>query len=658
MLLLLPGLALAASVSNSELIAESGAVLERSKIDYTKGDYSTDSSNIFDDFSANVKNGLVLPSLEFDPSKPPIFSISTSFSSKSRSVDIRNSPTGYSDLEFENSKASETRKRSLLEYSCSNNIKSQRSQSQNQLNANFPTLNLENIVDDIVKSLTTSENNIKRSITNAVSSNFANMSQYLRPEYLLEKTLDFASSKISQAQCDICKETKVGCNQVFLIAEIYEDGAVKAKVDEMIKSIASRKESQKETGSYLDYDFFPGGCPTSELIRGPSGVGRSIGISTYTETSAKIKEAVESTGKSVQDTAYSICFKSKKTENKDWILNKIKKYSQSIKLHVESTEKCKEENKDPLAILEKSQRKKIDVVKSLDETFSINGLVNKLNKASQTQHKSIIDTLNSYTAGIRAVDNTPPAELDEVITSTNTTTRIPVELDSRFEFAINNIKNKGFNPSLQDALIESLYDLYNVFHLSDFYLKKAKDIMLNIVTTGTNQDSSQEYIRESVNNFKRDLIDHESEAISVMVASKLREDTKLICNSFISSGTLTQKDCFLDAHLSSISSIYTPDFTCQCESTTYTHNIFPNIFVFISGVIKSIEEPFENQSPKETYKDSIASKLRELEIDYLRSIATNLSAIQATANFTMRDSTIKEKDVFKEVLIESIYILR
>jgi hypothetical protein len=75
-------------------------------------------------------------------------------------------------------------------------------------------------------------------------------------------------------------------------------------------------------------------------------------------------------------------------------------------------------------------------------------------------------------------------------------------------------------------------------------------------------------------------------------------------------------------------------------------------------VIKSIEEPFENQSPKETYKDSIASKLRELEIDYLRSIATNLSAIQATANFTMRDSTIKEKDVFKEVLIESIYILR
>ncbi len=647
----------AAPPALSDLIDLNKQNLTKNKSDYLRAKSSTQSSSVSEqpstasDWYSKAKKIFtkknLIPSVEFAPGPKISFSYQATgslfgddFFSGASLTEKKNAKGPIGSLAH--GLPATNKLLNYLDFKC--NAERDHLSRQNSVHTKL-SASIGNMLDELEKT----QSDVKKVVSNQVASFFASIQQLVSPEMAMELIFRFVRSQIAQYTCKVCSINQFGCDGVFLIANFLKIADAELTKVRHGEDKAIFKQIEVEKGSYVDLAFFSV-CPILSIVKGPSGVGRSVGSTVFKDRVEKIRLAAKAAKQTHIEYAMETCIDAEEKKVTSWIADVISKLISTYELSVLTQKKCSAENLDKNTVFDKNSA----VGQALQyELFSgINKQISRINKISQRNTKSAVEyARNMVSFGPpTSIKQDDSKELAFLLEKNSAQFPVIAELDMNVESAKKYVFSEYSTSQSKAVVNELIADIKNFQLVKGFYKKEglslettARSIPKGSALGETDTIKKITTLREV---FFRNLDFYENEFWRTITtppswASTLYES----CSSFDlpESPDITEKMCFFRDYMFEIDYPHEGN-RCDCASSNKAIRLFTPPTIKANHLLEDIEEPIVVTSG--TAPDRLSdykSELLKLEKDYIVNIAAFIIKMETAVSPITHKMSIEEQ---------------
>lgn len=646
------------AMSLEELEGSVPSLISKASIDYVEMKHNDDTKSYADQFKKALRDDFVLPSISFDPNSSFEFSLKAKNSASHRDqfIDIEDKESHTGPVSNLNTQEDQDSKhiQSYASYKC----KQEKAQlSASSLNV---SLNLEDMVEDIMGGLTKMEGDIKNSISNQVSQTFASLSSYFSPEYAFEMIFRAYKSELSMRKCNFCKDTnKLGCGGVFLLAEAYKAPVDAAQKKQITDGIAGDKELQKDSGSAIDTSTGTA-CTTASALSTPSGIHFAEKTRNKSISKGVKKEMVKLTDAEIDSIAMETCTVTSDRAITDKINKALSVLIGSVEMKTRTQKACVDENKKDIVIIDK----RLNLQEEQGKIFfsSINRKIDAVNKNTQKLTGSVMDSVVNAEALFygkpKANDTGYGKAISKLLKDTES-----LEADSVGNVSFN--KNRALDFILQEDsssnakrtasdLVESLAYL---LRFGDYYKLQASDEnAMSVLFLKPDEADTVEFAKDDIENlrfqFEQD-VDFYTGRIWTELSKKMPDDSSVYtCTGFETKIPDEVRKCFLTEQVNRYQDQRSPD-TCSCSSFGFSQDLTPPLIPFIDHLKGEVDPDGVFETYQFTTSDSYEKRyryyLKNRLLDYLEQMKINTLNMKAKVDIRLTVLPLQEQEEIKRL---------
>lgn len=647
------------------------ALIAQSAIDYTKlthtgqevGEISGAdmAANYKTQFKRMLKNDLAVPTVQFDPNSRFEFSlkVKNNVNHRKQFIDIEDKK-GYSGniSNLTNQKDSANKHiQNYTSYKCS-------LEKERLANVNGTNMNLEVMVDEIMKGIGDVENDIKASISKQVSQTFASLSSFFSPEYAFEMIFRIIKNEMATQTCNFCKESnQAGCNGIFMLAETYknptEDGIRKKIVD----GYTVDKEKEKQKGSALDATWGVS-CTTESALATPSGIHFSSILRKRSISSGVKAEYLEVAVDEIDAIAFETCTTQTGRAITEQINTTLKNIIKSLEIRTETQSACVAENQKDSVVL----GKRYSLVQEQADTFydSINKKIKATNEYSQDITSAVMDvvlTTESLFYGKPTPDDKDyTVSLAKYLKDTESLDASAVGNvyfnSERARAFIMNEDSSSNAKYLASTMVDSIANMLR--HGSHIKLEANTGQIMDLLFMSPEESEKLDFIKDDVQGLRAQFeqdVDFYTGRVWNELTKDLPEDSAVYSCKEFEKGNLTDvRRCFVIEELNKFESQNRPD-TCSCSSFGFSQELTPPMIPFFRHLKSEIDPDgiYENYtlSMKDPLERRYKYYLKNRLLNYIDELRAHTLNLQAAVDFRLTKLPIEEQEevrrLFREV---------
>ena len=601
-----------------------------------------------DDFKG-VLGSITIPDISLD-SKSFGFEFNPSFDTQITTTPnkIKSSNVPISQiLSFE---SKEDRIQNYMNFKCSS--------EKNRISGGGGGMNqsLTSSVNDMLGQIEDMESDIKSQVASQVSQTFKSISSLFTPEYLIELTLTFFTTKLAEATCTTCSITKLGCDSVFLIGEIYSQVAEIKAEEAMSPSISVTKQGEVQGGSYFDYTF-GSGCPTNSVLSGIAGVSGGGGKEIHKESMNKITRFVESAKMSVEEAVWNRCVEQEQAKVIDLINQSISAATSQIELNVETQKSCQEENSSPTTFYQKSGMARVQKSEFFNK---LNNFIDKeINQPGQKYTKTAMDVLNrtieTINSAPRAVD--VAGEVSEIIGLMDSSMGTAAMQYEKLKYAEESIRGTSFHPSIKESIIKMVESAFRVTQLSVRYKEKFKEMVDDISITTEDSTNTQSKILLIREDYHKNIDFYNKSMLDDSMSITNNNSSHFICQEFKNS----TPSCYTDSYIEHLTGFTNPN-SCECNKYGMVLDILTNPFTISQILLKTHDNDIKKAGVSDATQPNFIGKLmagtNELERMFIVELASQITTIQSGTNRILIALPKESQDLVKSEFKKLLKVIR
>ena len=654
-------------------------IFEESELDAKKFDP-------FEEFRSDygkMLNSIRIPTLKAKPKLTYDITLNDGFVDYQRSVkpiDIEKSKLPFHDLY--RLQSSDTKKKAYLVYKCdAQKKKASNFSSQLDLSTNFSGL-----VDGWVQEIGDAENEIKSQVSKQISGFFQNITRLLSPGYVTEQIIKIFATNLATFTCKACETTKIGCGNVFLLAEIKKDPQAEARYKELGVDIGKVRLRETQEGSIMDANIGSADCPTWSIIKVKSGIVSGSGTHTKTITERKKQTFAENDKKRIDDQARNKCVRTEYGEILDVIKTAISIAQGSLRAVIETQQSCKDENSNKITLYEKSSYAK-EVKRNYFKNINY-FIENSVNAPGQKITNTVMDSLDS---AIKIINNDTVSigieeEIGKVLKEREKSLTANASQLDKYEFIKDKITNSSSSTAIKSITGAMMGDIFDVSRFSTIGKKNFSKLIeckglkmifdgssdgLEIDCIGLNKKATiadKAKIFQLQDELYTDLDFYNKVFMDALIAG-VPSNSSLMCNEFNEDDLENRDLCYRVSYIEHLTGFSTAELlpgqantSCECNGYDMLLDLIPNPYntarVLMNSQGLTTEAMAKSSAPGAGYLDDLNMSLNQLRQAFILSMASYISTVQSKQNYHLHKLGLLVQTEIRDQLKEYFELMR